>query len=172
MKDSMNNSLIQLMQPRFEILPETKLIGKRLRMSIANNRTGELWRSFMPVHKAIKDVVSTDLYCVQVFDPSHDFNQFNPNTEFDKWAACQVATFHDIPPDMEMYTITGGEYAVFLYQGAASAFQKTFEYIFFTWFPQSDYEVDKREHFEILGDKYKNEDPSSEEEIWIPIKRK
>jgi hypothetical protein len=27
-------------------------------------------------------------------------------------------------------------------------------------------------HFEVLGDKYKNNDPSSEEEVWIPIKPK
>ncbi len=25
---------------------------------------------------------------------------------------------------------------------------------------------------EVLGEKYKNADPNSEEEIWIPIKRK
>jgi AraC family transcriptional regulator len=35
-----------------------------------------------------------------------------------------------------------------------------------------EYELDDRPHFEILGDKYKNNDPNSEEEIWIPIKLK
>jgi AraC family transcriptional regulator len=34
------------------------------------------------------------------------------------------------------------------------------------------YFLDDRPHFEILGDKYKNGDPDSEEEIWIPIKQK
>jgi predicted transcriptional regulator YdeE len=32
--------------------------------------------------------------------------------------------------------------------------------------------IDNRPHFEVLGDKYKNNDPSSEEEIWIPIRKK
>lgn len=27
-------------------------------------------------------------------------------------------------------------------------------------------------HFEVLGEKYKDNDPTSEEEIWIPIKAK
>jgi AraC family transcriptional regulator len=38
--------------------------------------------------------------------------------------------------------------------------------------PNSAYALDDRAHFEVLGEKYKNNDPSSEEEIWIPIKVK
>jgi AraC family transcriptional regulator len=38
--------------------------------------------------------------------------------------------------------------------------------------PNSNYHLDDRPHFEILGEKYKNADPGSEEEIWIPIKAK
>jgi len=32
--------------------------------------------------------------------------------------------------------------------------------------------LDNRPHFEVLGEKYKNGDPESEEEIWIPVKEK
>jgi AraC family transcriptional regulator len=42
-------------------------------------------------------------------------------------------------------------------------------YIFNTWLPKSGYQLDRRPHFEILGEKYKNNNPDSEEEIWIPI---
>ncbi|WP_339791455.1 GyrI-like domain-containing protein [uncultured Imperialibacter sp.] len=45
-----------------------------------------------------------------------------------------------------------------------------FEYIFGTWLPASAYDLDDRPHFEVLGDNYKNNDPTSEEEIWIPIR--
>jgi len=38
--------------------------------------------------------------------------------------------------------------------------------------PNSDYELDNRPHFEILGKKYKNNSADSEEEIWIPVKLK
>ena len=51
-----------------------------------------------------------------------------------------------------------------------SRVSKTFQYIFGTWMPDSGYKWDNRPQFEILGEKYKNNDPSSEEEIWIPIK--
>jgi AraC family transcriptional regulator len=30
--------------------------------------------------------------------------------------------------------------------------------------------LDQRPHVEVMGEKYKNNDPDSEEEIWIPIK--
>jgi len=36
------------MEPRIEILPEKKFIGKKIRMSFLNNKTHELWKSFMP----------------------------------------------------------------------------------------------------------------------------
>jgi AraC family transcriptional regulator len=38
--------------------------------------------------------------------------------------------------------------------------------------PASEYVVDNRPHFEILGAQYKNNEPDSEEEIWIPIQLK
>jgi predicted transcriptional regulator YdeE len=92
--------------------------------------------------------------------------------EFEKWAAAEVSDFDSIPENMEPYVLQGGLYAVFMHKGAASTGFKTFQFIFGTWLPQSEYELDNREHFEILGEKYKNEDPDSEEEIWIPIKHK
>jgi AraC family transcriptional regulator len=73
---------------------------------------------------------------------------------------------------MESFTLTGGLYAVFIHKGAASTGPKTFRYIFETRLPNSKYSIDNRPHFEILGEKYKNEDPDSEEEVWIPIKPK
>ena len=72
---------------------------------------------------------------------------------------------------MEAFILTGGLYAVFDYKGLNTD-HSIYQYIFGTWLPNSDYVLDNRPHFEILGDKYKNNDPTSEEEIWIPIKPK
>jgi len=160
------------MEPRIETIPDKKLIGKRLKMTISNDRTYELWHSFMPVRNEIKNRVSDDLFSLQVYDNSLDFNDFNPDTAFEKWAAAEVSEFDTIPARMETHTLKGGLYAVFLYKGRASDFPQTFHYIFHTWLPASAYEVDKRDHFEILGDKYKSDDPTSEEEVWVPVKIK
>jgi AraC family transcriptional regulator len=160
------------MKPRIETLAEKKLVGKHLSMSLAHNRTVELWKSFMIERKNIKNNLTTDLFSMQVYTPSYDFKNFNPSAEFEKWASTEVSDFDHIPEGMESYILAGGLYAVFIHKGPASEGYKTFAYIFNTWLPVSEYELDHRPHFEILGEKYKNNESDSEEEVWIPIKRK
>jgi AraC family transcriptional regulator len=158
------------MQPRIELLQEKKLVGIRLTMSLANNKTGELWRSFMPRRSAITNNLTTDLISLQVYNPTH-FTNFSPLNEFEKWALVEVADFDSVPEGMEPFTLTGGLYAVFNYKGS-SADTSVFQYIFGTWLPNSAFVLDDRPHFEVLGVKYKNADPDSEEEIWIPVRQK
>jgi AraC family transcriptional regulator len=160
------------MNPQIQILPEKKLIGKRISMSMTNNKTFELWRSFMPKRKEISHTIGTDLFSMQVYDKSFDFKSFNPNTVFDKWAAIEVSDFENVPNEMETFTLTGGLYAVFVHKGSNTDFS-TFQYIFAEWLPNhADYVLDNRPHFEILGAKYINGSPDSEEDIWIPIQIK
>lgn len=64
-----------------------------------------------------------------------------------------------------------GLYPVFDYTGN-SADPSIFQYIYGDWIPNSEYELDDRPHFEALGARYANDDPLSEEEVWIPIKKK
>ncbi len=159
------------MQPRIEIVAEKKLVGKQLTMTIANNRTLTLWQSFMPRRREIKNNLTTDFFSMQVYPQSFDFTFSNLNSEFQKWAAIEVSDFECIPDEMETYILTGGLCAVFHYKGLSTD-TKIFQYIYGTWLPTSNYVVDHRPHFEILGEKYKNNDPTSEEEIWIPIRPK
>ena len=159
------------MEPRIENIPEKKLIGKRKIMSFLNNTTPELWKSFMPRRNEIKNNIGADLYSMQNYAPAF-FDKFNPDAAFEKWAAVQVTNFDTVPADMETFILPGGLYAVFFYRGSATAAAEAFQYILGTWLPGSDYTLDNRPHFEILGEKYKNNHPDSEEEIWIPIKSK
>lgn len=156
---------------RVENIASKKFVGKRIIMSFSNNKTFDLWRSFMSRIKEIQNNIGTDLYSIQIY-AAHSFDNFNPDAVFEKWAAIEVTNFDSIPIDFEPFSLPGGRYAVFLYKGAASAAANTFQYILGTWLPESKFSLDNRPHFEILGKKYKNEDPNSEEEIWIPIKLK
>jgi len=158
------------MQPRIENLKQKKFVGKRLTMSLADNKTGELWKSFMPKRREITNNLTNDLISMQVYKPNH-FAEFSPTNEFVKWATVEVVDFDNVPSDLETISLTGGLYAVFDYKGS-SADSSVFQYIFGTWLPNSDYLLDDRPHFEVLGEKYKNADPNSEEEIWIPIRQK
>lgn len=159
------------MEQRIELLPDKKLVGKHLSMSLANNKTVELWRSFMQQRHEITNAAGGKLYSMQIYGPSY-FQDFDPARSFEKWAATEVSDFDAIPPGMESVLLTGGLYAVFHYKGSSNEGAKVFQYIFGTWLPNSDYALDTRPHFEILGEKYKNNSPDSEEEIWIPVKHK
>src|SRR5690606_23835391 len=113
---------------------------------------------------------SPDLYSLQVFPESFSFQQIHPHAEFEKWALAEVQEATEIPEGMEQFALPGGLYAVFQHKGGPATAPQTFGYIFGEWLPKSGYELDNRPHFEVLGAKYKNNDPESEEEIWIPVK--
>ena len=154
-----------------KVVPELQLIGSHLPMSYMNNRTAELWRSFMPRRKEVKNVVGTMVYSVQQYSKGF-FNNFSPSNTFEKWAAIEVQSYGEIPDGMERLIIPAGLYAVFHYKGSSSEGPKVFQYILGTWLPGSEYVLDDRPHFEILGERYKNDHPDSEEDICIPIKKK
>lgn len=158
------------MEPRIETSPGKKLAGRRVTMSWADNKISELWGSFMPLRKNITNAVSTDLISMQIYSPAH-FTDFKPTNLFEKWAAVEVSDFHNVPAALETFTLPPGLYAVFDYKGSSSD-PGVFQYIFGTWLPSSSYMLANRPHFEILGEKYKNNDPASEEEIWIPVSLK
>jgi AraC family transcriptional regulator len=156
------------MNPRIENLEEKKLIGQYIKMSLANNKTAQLWGQFAPRIKEIQNRETEDKISLQIYPPLH-YKQFNPNSEFEKWATIEVKDFEKIPNGMKSFILKEGLYAVFDYKGSSSD-NSIFQYIFSEWLPNSNYVVDDRPHFEVLGSKYKNNDPYSEEEIWIPIR--
>jgi len=158
------------MTPKINKINEKKLVGKRLTMSFANYKIGELWQSFMQRRKDITNNLTNDLISLAIYKPTH-FADFKPTNVFERWAAVEVADFDKVPNEMETFILPCGLYAVFDFKGLNTD-NSIFQYIFGTWLPNSDYFLDDRPHFEVLGDKYKNNDTTSEEEIWIPIRPK
>ena len=155
------------MNPTIKIFPTTKFIGKNLSFTYADYRAFEIWSSFMPKRKEIQNAIGSELYNIQINPDNFDFQ---PNTPFVKWAAVAVTSFDFIPDDMESLEIEEGLYAVFNYKGDQSNVAAFFNSIYTEWLPSSGYQLDTSPQFEILGEKYKNGSPESEEEIWIPIK--
>lgn len=152
-------------------MPPKKLVGRRMTISLAQNKTAELWQGFMPRLHEIQNRVGDEKYSLQRYSPNH-FTQFDFAREFEKWAAVEVSSFDNVPQGMETLDLAGGLYAVFLYKGTPEAAGTFFNNLFTRWFPASEYDLDDRPHFELLGEKYRNNHPDSEEEIWIPIKTK
>jgi len=157
-----------MVQPEIREIKSKKLLGVNLAMSLAENRTGELWRSFMPRLNEIETRIGTDLYSLQVYDEDY-FQHFSPTNSFEKWALAEVKNFSMIPNEMEPFELQGGLYAVFQHKGMGT---EIFQHIYGVWLPNSEFQLDDRPHFEVLGEKYKQGSSDSEEEIWIPVSKK
>ena len=153
---------------RKKIVDSWKLIGIRMKMSLSDNKTAELWRQFIPRRSEVKNRISTSYISMQNYGENW---HFSPDALFEKWAAVKVSSFSKVPSDMETYLLPGGKYAVFIHNGPASEAPKIMKYIFREWLPESNYILDNREHFEILPEGYNPLDPQAKEEIWIPIKK-
>ena len=158
------------MEPQIIHIAEKKIIGIHLTMSLTNNATATLWREFMPKRRLIENSIGSELISLQNYNANY-FENFNPNSEFEKWAAVEVSDFENVPKGMVPFLIPEGQYAVFNYRGSSQD-NSIFQHIFGTWLPNSNYQLENRPHFEILGENYRNNDHQSEEDIYIPIKER
>lgn len=154
--------------PRIVDLDPLRLVGIHRSMSLASDETPTLWKSFIPALNTLIGRVGDHLISLQEY-PEDFFRFFQPDRRFEKWALAEIAEGASLPEKMETITI-GGRYAVFTFQGTSVEFGAAVQQILMHWLPESGYELDNRPHFEWLGDRYKRNDPRSEEEIWIPIR--
>ncbi len=157
------------MKSRTVIIEPKILLGMSQRMTLSDNQTKSLWKRFMPRRGEVLNRATNDYVSMQVYDPAAGA-WFLPTTVFEKWAVVEVRSCDSIPEGMRRYDLAGGEYAVFEHKGPASDYPDSIRFIFGQWLPESDYELDQREQFEILPEEYDPVDAEAEEEIWIPIR--
>lgn len=163
------NSMLQITH-RTAYLKETRLAGLAVRLSLDQNTTAALWQRFMPRLGEIEGRLNDDLLSLSIYPP-HYFRDFDFATFFEKIAAVEINPSVSLPEAMSEIILPAGLYVVFDYRGSSND-NNIFQYIFAHWLPTSVYEIDDRPHFEVLGANYKNDDPESEEEIWIPVRLK
>lgn len=113
----------------------------------------------------ITNRISDQLFSLQIYPKN-----FTRNQSFKKYALAEVSDFDNIPNAFETFELEKGKYLVFNYKGKAENGLQIFSYIFQTFIPENNFEVDDRPHFEIFGDDYNPSSEFAEEEIWIPIK--
>ncbi|MGK0223114.1 MAG: AraC family transcriptional regulator [Limisphaerales bacterium] len=155
-------------EPKFVSLKQTLLVGRCLEMSRMQDRTPDLWRSFMPDRNTVSARSGDGFISMQVYPQGPD-QVADPQATFTKWAVVEVENFDTATEGTQTYTLQGGEYAVFEHNGPATD-MSTVLYIFQQWLPNSEFELDDREHFERLPEDYSPMDPDAREEFWIPVK--
>ena len=122
--------------------------------------------------KHLVSAKSDELFSVEVYPDLNFFKMFDPTKTFEKWAAVEVDSEENLAEDFEVLKISEGLYTKFIYQGKASEAARFYSKIFGEWLPNSEYKLANRPHFAVMGEKYKGEEATSEEEIFIPIEKK
>lgn len=158
----------KLIHPRFESLPPIPVVGMKMEMNFVVDKTTELFRTFMPQRKNI-DAINADIYCIQEFDGPINYSKFDPGKMYFKRAAMAVTEDALIPENMEKFVIPGGEYLVFTFKGIPADFPEVLRHVFTEYLPLKGYAPDHRPHFQLLGEKYKNNDANSEEWVFVPV---
>ncbi len=93
--------------------------------------------------------------------------------DFTKWGTMEALPDEKVPPGMSEFILPGGLYAVFIHMGPSTDFHRTLAYIYGQWIPKSEYKLDERPQFEVLGDRYIGPNhTNNEEEVWVPIVQK
>jgi len=159
------------MQPKIITIDEFKVVGLRGYSSISNNRIPALWTIFMPRTGEIKNI-SQPMKCYGICEniPDYKMAEFTNDTEFAELVSVGVSDFDDIPEGMVTKVIPKAEYAVFTHKGSLSTLRNTYDYIYGTWIPNSEYEFASTDDFELYDERFKGVDnPESELDIYIPI---
>ncbi|KIX19940.1 AraC family transcriptional regulator [Flavobacterium sp. 316] len=160
------------MEPKIITISAKKTIGFSIKTNMVNDQTVKIWQQLMPRLKEVKNAVSADLFSLQVYN-GETFEEFTPTTEFTKYALVELKNYDFIPEGFEKFEIPAGQYAVFIHKGTSADFPKTSQIIYGEWLPNSEYKIDNRPHFAVMGDKYLgHENPETEEEVWVPIQNK
>lgn len=165
--------IYRMNQPELIHADEKILAGCQMEMSFAADKTPLLFRSFMPQRHLIPHKTGEHIYLVNILPPRLEYSEIEIDTLFHKWGTQEVSEKAALPEGMNYFTLPGGTYAVFIHKGPASAFARTFDFIFGQWLPQSEWMYDNSRHrFERIPPGNRPDDPQAEEEIWIPVKAK
>lgn len=160
--------------PRIESVGEKKLVGMHRPMSfdggqVAMEEVGALWRDFRSRISEVEARMGPDFISMRIYEEPLT-SASSADSRFEHWAAVEVSELGDEVAGMARHSLAGGMYAVFIHRGPASAFADTARHIYGEWLPGSIYELDDREHFEVLGPSYRPDDPEATEEVWIPVR--
>lgn len=94
-----------------------------------------------------------------------------PEGVFEYVACFLVANVEDLPPEMDVRSVPEHTHAVFTQTGALTSLHKTYEYIYSTWLPASDYKLAANIDFEYYNEDFKDYVEDSRFDIYVPIQK-
>jgi AraC family transcriptional regulator len=161
------------MEPKIVKMGALKLIGMAYYGDNKNWEIPKLWEEFMP----FMDKVPNGLPVKKSYGVCFYSGSFSKSGLFYYLAAVPVSSLDDIPIPMVGKTLPESEYAVFTHKGAiagkTNTIRDTYAYAYGTWLPNSAYVNPFAYDFEYYDQRFMgNDNPASEMDICIPIRKK
>lgn len=140
-------------KPVIKEIEKIKVIGIKDKVILENNSLPDLWEKFRKVHH----IVPNTLPSKRVFgicEAISEIHLVSESMEFNEIIGLEVNSYDVIPNSFVSKTIKEGKYAIFTHTGSLDNLDKTYEYIWGTWFLSSKEELDIRDDFEVYDERF------------------
>jgi AraC family transcriptional regulator len=150
------------MRPKIVSRSAFAVVGMKYRGKNEKGEIPQLWQAVGPRVREIKNIADDRAaYGISA-------NMDESTGEFDYVAGFEVSTSEEIPEDMVRFKVPGGKYAVF--STTLPKIGETFHNAYHTWLPESGYQPAGGPEFELYDERFDPQDPSSEFDLYIPVK--
>jgi AraC family transcriptional regulator len=128
---------------------------------------------YVPMMKTIPNILPVH----EAFGICCYTERFKQNGLFYYLAGAPVSNLEEIPLELDGKTLPASEYAVFTHKGKivgkTGSIRDAYAYAYGTWLPSSQYMNPYPYDSEYYSERFTgNEDPDTERDIYIPIKRR
>ncbi len=157
---------LEKQEPEFLKLDVIKLVGIPFYYDLTlKNDLSEPWQHLIKNVTSIENrIIPEKYYQVQFWLPDQD-----PSTMY-FFIAVEVSKITDIPIQFTAKTLPEQTYLKFLHKGRANTVGLTYQWIYDTWLPDTEYRLPHLYNFEFCGDQYTGPyDDESISEIYIPV---
>lgn len=157
-------------KPTIKEIDEIKIIGIRDNVILEDNSLPRLWEKFRKVHHIVPNTLQSKR-AFGICEATSKIHLVSEKMEFNETIGFEVSSYEYIPDSFVSKTIKGGKYAVFTHIGSLESLDKTYEYIWGTWFLSSKEKLDIRDDFEVYDERFLGpNNVDSQIDIYIPIK--
>lgn len=156
-------------QPVIKEIPEVLVVGIEGRTNLDNNQMPELWAKLVRLIDKIPNP-HFEKRSYGICQTSQQIHSFSKETVFTEFVGIQVSAHAILPPPLKATRIPAGKYAVFTHTGSLASFNRTYEYIWGTWFLHTNEQLANRVDFEVYDERFLGpEHPGTQIDICIPI---
>ncbi|MDS0526501.1 AraC family transcriptional regulator [Clostridium sp. SHJSY1] len=157
--------------PEIVSISQKCIIGMRFETTVMDNKSVVTWEQFNK-KLANLDAVYSSFCRYEIFEvgDSCSTNTFNDESYCSVFIGIEIQDGFEIPSGMQMKILCSGKYARFTHTGAVTTLPQTYQYIWGTWFPKSDFEISGYDDFECYTERFLGSDnENSQIDIYFPI---